>query len=206
MSDDWAVYLAHEHDQRPMLSKGLYCLVDPRTGRPRYVGRTFDFQTRLAAHISAARKNAYHTSKWITELADNGLAPIMVALDPDMAREYHWVCAFLDLGEDLLNGTRDRRYAATSPRRGGRRNIQSIIGCASRVIDATIWLQPYYEAGQYWILTPSEWDADLIRLTQARERRREIACEAQRRMDEERTDYILGDGLVNDIRGRLNNE
>lgn len=88
----------------------VYVLVDPRTSRIRYVGKTVkNIQARLCQHISYARncKNNSHRDRWIRSLLGNELRPIAKEVEicgvewPQ--RERFWIAYFRSKYDDLTN-------------------------------------------------------------------------------------------------------
>jgi hypothetical protein len=88
----------------------IYALVDPRDNAVRYVGRAYEPQVRLKAHLKdeyAANPAKY---RWIRELRTSGLLPHMEVLegvygsmrDAD-ARERVWIQYFINAGAALTN-------------------------------------------------------------------------------------------------------
>lgn len=91
----------------------IYCLLDPRFGRIRYVGKTVDPSHRLRAHIGSAKRGEYrhHTSNWIRSLLDVGEEPKMEILErvPEgrdwRGLERLWIETLTQKGEYLTNST-----------------------------------------------------------------------------------------------------
>ncbi len=55
----------------------IYVLRDPRSRKIRYVGLTCNPTKRIAQHIGARLRNGTPKNKWLCDLADNKLLPIM---------------------------------------------------------------------------------------------------------------------------------
>lgn len=87
----------------------IYALIDPRTGEPRYVGKTSAPLKRLAGHLSDARCGGKSPkAHWLRELLASGLAPEMQVLEEVepgdwRAAEQRWAER---LAGALLNSTR----------------------------------------------------------------------------------------------------
>lgn len=87
----------------------IYTLSDPRTGKVRYVGKTFNPQGRLYDHCKA--QGSTHKACWIKALKAAGLAPDMdivdmVAADQEQAffdAESRWIETFRLMGYKLTN-------------------------------------------------------------------------------------------------------
>lgn len=74
----------------------IYALVDPRTMRPRYVGRALSRKNRLKSHLSGALTGTGKNAAWLRELINAGTLPVVVLLQ-DCANaweavegEQHW--------------------------------------------------------------------------------------------------------------------
>jgi hypothetical protein len=57
----------------------IYVLVDPRTKRPRYVGKTSDPGGRLRTHLASSHN--IRVASWVGELAEVGAMPEMRILE-----------------------------------------------------------------------------------------------------------------------------
>jgi hypothetical protein len=57
----------------------IYGLVDPRSDKVRYVGRSIDVSTRFAKHVQAPQTPPMKA--WIAALAEDGLKPVLRVLD-----------------------------------------------------------------------------------------------------------------------------
>ncbi len=57
----------------------IYELVCPISGKPRYIGKTQNPETRLRAHLSKARtaQTKHHCAQWICQLLRDGLKPVL---------------------------------------------------------------------------------------------------------------------------------
>jgi hypothetical protein len=85
--------------------KDIYALVDPRSGKERYVGAAADPARRLDAHIREARGRC-ETEKcqWIRELDREGLRPRVKHLASASAEEWRAVeRAHIDRRQGLTN-------------------------------------------------------------------------------------------------------
>lgn len=87
----------------------IYVLTDPRTGQPRYVGKTDNPKRRLAFHLRD--KDVCHRTNWIKELVSLGLKPtldIIETVAPDASwedRERYWIAQYRLMGYNLTNST-----------------------------------------------------------------------------------------------------
>lgn len=87
----------------------IYLLTDPRTGIPRYVGKTTNLQKRLESHLrTIVTKTNYPKSWWLMELIRLGLQPDITILDivpytEWREKEQEWIAYFRDAGWPLLN-------------------------------------------------------------------------------------------------------
>lgn len=66
----------------------LYGLVDPRTGKVRYVGKANDSRKRLATHFRDARRRDTPVYRWMRKLQSLGLSPGLLVLD--VVPHDHW--------------------------------------------------------------------------------------------------------------------
>jgi predicted GIY-YIG superfamily endonuclease len=90
----------------------VYCLSDPRTYKPRYVGVTKDLTQRYSSHVghfyTKGRINA-KLSTWFNDLELHNLTPQLVVLDEiqglnkALAREAMYISVFQDFGNELCN-------------------------------------------------------------------------------------------------------
>jgi hypothetical protein len=86
----------------------IYALVDPRTDREFYIGRTEDLYRRFKEHLSCAGRNDEKNTR-IKELESLYLVPVMRTLEivenDAMAdiRESHWIRHYLSTGVRLVN-------------------------------------------------------------------------------------------------------
>ena len=94
-------------------NQGVYGLVDPRTGKVRYIGTSNDLNYRVYSHLHSFSRRS-HTPKdvWIRELAALGKKPIGVLLFPisipKALRDRHaiesdWIARYHLVGEADLN-------------------------------------------------------------------------------------------------------
>jgi hypothetical protein len=89
----------------------VYELIDPRDGACKYVGQTFDVDSRRRAHLAPTpiyQQNA-ELHKWKIELASLGLSPEFRIIDRDIPparineQESFWCRVRADEGCQLLN-------------------------------------------------------------------------------------------------------
>jgi hypothetical protein len=98
----------------------IYVLLDPRTGAPRYVGRTTEVRTRFAKHAAGVEHSPL--GAWCRELRAEGLAPVLevpavVTRGHPGRAESRFIRYFRDRGEPLLN--RDSGQPWLALRRAG---------------------------------------------------------------------------------------
>ncbi len=101
-----------EHLRRGDRQQQIYALVDPRDHTTRYVGRSDDVQYRLYHHLHGIG-DSRQTRRWIKELLQQGLSPILQILETIEAtsnplekareREDYWIGVKLGQGCNLLN-------------------------------------------------------------------------------------------------------
>ena len=91
----------------------IYVLHCPLTDRIRYIGKTISPRRRLAAHISAARRNVakHHTAAWIRQVLAADQTPVMQVIDEIKEGESwqeierFWISQADEMGWDLTNST-----------------------------------------------------------------------------------------------------
>lgn len=86
----------------------IYVLKDPRTSEIRYVGCTRNIQQRFKAHLNKARDLSTEKRKWLTELRELGLKPILEELETideqlSIAKEKEYIKKFRLLNYNLVN-------------------------------------------------------------------------------------------------------
>jgi len=87
----------------------IYALLDSRTGRVRYVGKSDDPDRRMREHCRGDRVNS-HKDRWLAQLKREGLWPVLQVLeevpyDEWQERECSWIAFYRDAGEPLTNMT-----------------------------------------------------------------------------------------------------
>lgn len=90
----------------------VYGLVDPDSGRIRYIGKTNDIKRRFRVHINAAKNHAkYMVHHWIRSILDSGKSPhfrvLQLCFSPACAlqAEVEWIARLKESGENLCNLT-----------------------------------------------------------------------------------------------------
>lgn len=93
----------------------IYCLVDPRTGIPRYVGKTTQgLRRRLLRHLEEIGNPRYahvYKVKWLTKLKNLNLEPEIRLLEEGLGEgwveaERKWIAEFREkYGENMTNTT-----------------------------------------------------------------------------------------------------
>jgi len=91
----------------------FYALIDPRTEKIRYIGRTNNIKYRFTKHIYYAKKNTFpnsHKDNWIRILLSEGLKPKMKVIDEIInegdlyiTREIELIAKYKNEGCDLTN-------------------------------------------------------------------------------------------------------
>ena len=90
----------------------IYCLIDPMTNEPRYVGKADDLKVRLIAHLCpSSLKKRNHKNSWLKALKGDGLKPHPHTLQriPDgyhetwEEAERKWIMLFRLMGYPLTN-------------------------------------------------------------------------------------------------------
>jgi group I intron endonuclease len=91
----------------------IYGLIDPRSNKIRYVGKTNNPDQRLFDHIRHSKHKTTYKDKWIRSLVEIGLKPIITILeecgDNWVEREIHHISLYENLtnltkGGEGLNG------------------------------------------------------------------------------------------------------
>lgn len=91
-----------------MANVEIYGLLDPESGRLRYVGKAKNSGERLGRHVRDSRRRNTPVMRWVRGLADAGLAPDVIVLDvvPDSRwdeAERYWISRARERIPDLLN-------------------------------------------------------------------------------------------------------
>lgn len=86
----------------------IYVLVDPRTNRARYVGKTDNLKRRYSCHLATAKLRDSHLRRWLYTLTSKGKRPKMQVLEITDAtnwqeREQFWINTLRKQGENLVN-------------------------------------------------------------------------------------------------------
>jgi len=86
----------------------IYCLKDPQTGKPRYVGKSNNPRKRLSRHCVESQFVKTHKDCWIRGLLLRGTRPILEVLDEVPISQWKfWECEYLRVfrlvGFDLTN-------------------------------------------------------------------------------------------------------
>lgn len=93
----------------------VYALIDPRNGKVRYIGFTFNCTQRLGSHRST--NSTKPIGQWMDELAADGVEPVFAVLETVVGctnarnRESQLIRLYVDAGAPLLNdggGSRGR--------------------------------------------------------------------------------------------------
>lgn len=105
--------------------KYVYALIDPRPNQSKniYIGISNDPKKRLWSHMSYSKRiiewylntgreipkddfwNGWNIkkSKWLYELRQNSLKPILLIIDEDERNERKWIHHFRNLGYNIMN-------------------------------------------------------------------------------------------------------
>jgi group I intron endonuclease len=87
----------------------IYALIDPFTGRVRYVGKTIDLTMRLKAHLSVkSLLEKRHVAAWLMSILQKGFKPRVQILEVVEASrweeaERNWIGLYRAKGDDLCN-------------------------------------------------------------------------------------------------------
>ena len=102
----------HKAQKGPGKIYQIYALIDPRDNAVRYVGLSIDADERLISHLHDPNANLPKT-RWVRELRQEGLSPIMQILETIEAganalslacqRELDWINEMQRRGYSLLN-------------------------------------------------------------------------------------------------------
>jgi hypothetical protein len=120
----------------------IYALVDPRTGRRRYVGKTSNLEARMKSHC-AARSRLPAVRAWIQELRELHLSPVArvlarVSVDGADKLEAEWIARSRRANEPLLNASTrgGGRPALAMERRASRRVIARLYAAEVAQLEA----------------------------------------------------------------------
>lgn len=88
----------------------IYALIDPRTHKVRYVGKSDDPTLRLWAHLHNESRPNTHKSRWIRQLVSEGFTPQLVILERVKSEDWQtaeikWIAHFRKAGSNLTNST-----------------------------------------------------------------------------------------------------
>jgi hypothetical protein len=94
--------------------KYIYVLIDPRDGKPRYVGQTNNVVTRYNRHLVDTDHCRTPKADWLFVLRILSMKPIMKVLctaddNKATASEYRWIRKLTERGFTLTNRGHDRR-------------------------------------------------------------------------------------------------
>ena len=89
----------------------IYILLDPITGKCRYVGKSSNPKFRFRRHIQESKKEKTHKSNWIKSLLSKGLKPVLKIVEEHklsswQKREQWWIRFFKRKHQPLTNGTK----------------------------------------------------------------------------------------------------
>lgn len=88
----------------------IYTMSDPITGEVRYIGKANDIYSRFRGHLNEKRDIHTHKQRWIRQLRDRGLKPVIeivdeVPIDEWRFWEHWWYLVFRSWGFSLVNST-----------------------------------------------------------------------------------------------------
>jgi len=106
---------AIEIDVSHSFNSCIYALVDPKTDRIRYVGKSTSAETRYFQHISEAGRNKNKLYSWIKQLLKSDLFPKLYILEKCTEeqlseKEKYWIKYLNDNGANLFNFGGKRHY------------------------------------------------------------------------------------------------
>lgn len=119
----------------------IYGLVDPRTAKIRYIGKTNNPKRRLFQHIKGrADQRITPVRSWVASLVCQGIEPGMITIEQCEEeiwedRERHWIKHFKDSGFEILNVAEGGNQPACS---NEQRRKNAIRSAATR--ERGIWL------------------------------------------------------------------
>lgn len=113
-----------------MTTTYIYCLFDPITEQPKYIGKSDNPQKRFTEHLN--EKGKTKKINWIKSLKKKGLLPILEILDEVSTADWKviesmYIFLFKGWGFDLVNGTLggDGSSAGAANPMFGRRGINN---------------------------------------------------------------------------------
>lgn len=99
----------------------IYALLDPDSGKIRYVGKSVDPHKRLKGHFLNARccnpNENQKKCEWLTRLVEQGKEPLVLILEEASEvnwkeREFQWIKKLRRAGQPLFNFLTNREKAA----------------------------------------------------------------------------------------------
>jgi hypothetical protein len=87
----------------------IYALMDPRTAKIRYIGKTNNLNRRYSQHLKGRDDQKMTPARaWIKSLVNQGLKPNMMLIDSCAEDQWHdlerhYIKRFRDEGHDILN-------------------------------------------------------------------------------------------------------
>ena len=122
----------------------IYTLIDPLTGRIRYVGKTQYLNTRYRNHCNASKFENTHKGHWINKLIRSNLQPIMEIIETvsnsneATKREIFWIAKFRQMKYPLTNGT-EGGDGMTNPTEETRRKLSKSLTGRKRAPFSKEW-------------------------------------------------------------------
>jgi len=88
----------------------IYCLIDPITNEPRYIGKANNPKERFKNHLNKARDKNTHKRNWINSLKKKSLKPRLEIIKEVPISEWHkyekyYIAEYKKLGYNLVNYT-----------------------------------------------------------------------------------------------------
>lgn len=84
----------------------IYCLIDPETKRPRYIGKANDYKKRLQTHLQDSKRRKTPVYCWIRKLKKKGLIPEIILIEQTtdwVEAEVRIIKEYREKYPDLLN-------------------------------------------------------------------------------------------------------
>lgn len=136
-----------------------YCLIDPRSGLPRYIGISKKVDFRVRDHLSTSKHEKNHKANWLKQLAREGLVPEVRIFNECATLEeaQRWERFWIATGREAYS------WPLTNLNSGGEGQFNPSPDVRARMSDAAVsrWQNPEYRARQSEALRKMRNDPDV---------------------------------------------